>query len=898
MKSVIVHYHELALKGRNRPWFVDRLKRNLRVATADLDVERVRTLMGRIELVLGPEGRWEEVQARLETVCGVANFSWAGRASSDLDALGAAILADLGDRAPASFRVAARRSDKRYPIPSPEIERTLGARIKSERGWAVNLGAPELTVHVEVLNERAFYFFGKQRGVGGLPVGVSGRVACLLSGGIDSPVAAWRMIRRGCRAQLIHFHGYPFQSTASQDKVRLLAEFLTRYQLRSRLYLVPFGEVQRQVVVSVPAPIRVVIYRRLMLRIAERLALWEGARVLVTGDSVGQVASQTLENLTAIDSASTLPVFRPLVGMDKEEVVADAQRIGTYATSILPDEDCCQLFIPRNPLTRATRDEVDAAEASLPLADLIELAVSGASVEDFRWPMVESTALRHNARRADTITKTRWHDGTKDTIQMAFSSVEELVSAVSQVATIDGEAITVKGQAGPDLLDHLAHSAAFGPTPEIKGTARWVIRALAAAKGIRPSSIHELYLAMGRGEAGGFTVPAMNIRMATYYTARAAFRAAGKASAGAFIFEIARSEIGYTEQRPHEYAAVVLAAALREGHEGPVFLQGDHVQVSVKKYASPERDKELDTLRTLIREEIAAGFYNIDIDTSTLVDLDKTTLDEQQAVNCDLCADFTKYIREHEPKGVTVSVGGEIGEVGGHNSNVQELHAFMRGYLKALSAKGKHLAGISKISVQTGTAHGGFVAADGKVRTDVKLDLVALEELSRVARTEYGLGGAVQHGASTLPPDAFDAFPKAGACEIHLATDFQNMVYEHPAFPKALKDEMYAWTAEHAAEERKPTDTEQQFLYKGRKKAIGPFKKQLWSLEPSVRDAIGASLEERFAFLMAQLKIGGTKPVVAKHVDVPHATLDRQSEIRWAAGIVTAEERKAEGLSD
>jgi fructose/tagatose bisphosphate aldolase len=343
---------------------------------------------------------------------------------------------------------------------------------------------------------------------------------------------------------------------------------------------------------------------------------------------------------------------------------------------------------------------------------------------------------------------------------------------------------------------------------------------------------------------------------------------------------------------------VVLAAALREGHEGPVFLQGDHVQVSAKKYASPERAKELDTLRTLIREEIAAGFYNIDIDTSTLVDLDKTTLDEQQAVNCDLCADFTKYIREHEPKGVTVSVGGEIGEVGGHNSNVQELHAFMRGYLKALSAKGKNLAGISKISVQTGTAHGGFVAADGKVRTDVKLDLVALEELSRIARTEYGLGGAVQHGASTLPPDAFDAFPKAGACEIHLATDFQNMVYEHPAFPKALKDEMYAWTAEHAAEERKPTDTEQQFLYKGRKKAIGPFKKQLWALEPSVRDAIGASLEERFAFLMAQLKIGGTKPAVAAHVKVPDAILDRKTEIGWAAGIVTEEERKAEGLSD
>jgi fructose/tagatose bisphosphate aldolase len=481
---------------------------------------------------------------------------------------------------------------------------------------------------------------------------------------------------------------------------------------------------------------------------------------------------------------------------------------------------------------------------------------------------------------------------------MTFSSVEELVSAVAPVAAIDGDAISVKGQASADLVDSLAHAAVFGASAEIKGTARWIIRALAAAQGVKPASIHDLYLAMGRGEVGGFTVPAMNLRMATYYTARAVFRAAKAAGAGAFIFEIARSEIGYTEQRPHEYAAVVLAAALREGHRGPVFFQGDHVQVNAKKFASTDRAKELDTLRTLIREEIAAGFYNIDIDTSTLVDLEKTTLDEQQAVNCDMCADFTQYIREHEPKGVTISVGGEIGEVGGHNSTVPELHAFMRGYQKALETKERGLAGISKISVQTGTAHGGFVAADGKVRTDVQLDLVTLAELSRLAREEYGLGGAVQHGASTLPPDAFDAFPKAGACEIHLATDFQNMVYEHPAFPASLKDEMYAWTREHAAEEKKPTDTEQQFLYKGRKKAIGPFKKQLWTLDASTLGRIGASLEERFAFLMSKLNIGGTASAVASHVNPTDAILDRKAEIRWAAGIVTAEERKAEGLSD
>jgi thiamine biosynthesis protein ThiI len=390
MNSVVVHYQEIALKGRNRPWFIERLVRNLRAATEDLDVRRVQAVMGRIELVLGPAAEWEAIRGRLRTVFGIANFARAGEAPSDLDALGDAILGDLGDVAPASFMVAARRSDKRYPIPSPVIEQHLGARIKGVRGWPVNLRQPALTVHVEVLRDRAFYYFDKQRGAGGLPTGVSGRVACLMSGGIDSPVAAWRMMRRGCRAQLIHFHSYPIVSAVSQEKARTLAGVLTRYQQRTRLYLVPFGEVQQRVLVTVPAPLRVVVYRRLMLRIAERLARWEGARALVTGESVGQVASQTLENLSAIATAATLPVFRPLVGMDKEEVTADAQRIGTYEISIVPDEDCCQLFTPRAPATRATIASVDAAEALLPVAELIDLAVHGATVEDFKYPMVQS----------------------------------------------------------------------------------------------------------------------------------------------------------------------------------------------------------------------------------------------------------------------------------------------------------------------------------------------------------------------------------------------------------------------------------------------------------------------------------------------------------------------------
>jgi fructose/tagatose bisphosphate aldolase len=389
----------------------------------------------------------------------------------------------------------------------------------------------------------------------------------------------------------------------------------------------------------------------------------------------------------------------------------------------------------------------------------------------------------------------------------------------------------------------------------------------------------------------------MNLRALAFDAARAVFRVAKRIDAGAFLFEIARSEIGYTEQRPHEYAAIMAAAALREGFRGPLFLQGDHVQVNAKKYASADRDKELDTLRGLIKEELAAGFYNIDIDTSTLVDLERATLAEQQAVNCELAADFTAFIRRHEPEGITVSVGGEIGEVGGKNSDVHELHAFMQGYNAALAAKGRY-TGISKISVQTGTAHGGFVGPDGKVKSDVKIDLVTLEELSRVAREQYGLSGAVQHGASTLSAEAFDAFPRVGACEIHLATNFQNMVYDHPAFPPALKDEMYAWIREHAQEEKKPKDTDEQFLYKARKKAIGPFKQKLWTLPADVRSAIGKSLEDQFAFLMSKLRVNGTASVAARHAGTFGPLLSLDASRQAAAGTITLEERKAEGLAD
>jgi thiamine biosynthesis protein ThiI len=392
MTRFIVHYQEIALKGKNRPWFLSRLVRNLRGALADLDVRSVRALMGRIEIVLGPAADRDEVATRLRRTFGVANFSHASRSSLDLDALSNAILEDLGERGCNSFRVSVRRADKRYPLTSPQIEREVGGRIKQARGWRVDLENADLVVHVELLTDQAFYFFRKDRGPGGLPTGTAGRVVCLLSGGIDSPVASHRMMKRGCAATFVHFHSYPILSRASQEKARELVRVLTSWQHRSRLYLVPFGEIQQQVVLGVPGPMRVVVYRRLMLRIAERIARMHGAQALVTGDVVGQVASQTLENLAVVGAAATLPIFRPLIGMDKDEITAEAVRLDTYQISIIPDQDCCTLFTPRNPQTRARLAAIEAAEATLPIDDFVARAVSGAVEERFEFPVVGSTA--------------------------------------------------------------------------------------------------------------------------------------------------------------------------------------------------------------------------------------------------------------------------------------------------------------------------------------------------------------------------------------------------------------------------------------------------------------------------------------------------------------------------
>ena len=386
MPAVIVHYQEIALKGRNRPWFVERLVTNIRAAMSGVDGVKVRALMGRIELQHASDADWPEVRERLSRVPGVANFLPAVPAACDFDAIAETVLAELDGVEADSFRVTARRADKRFPLTSPQIERNLGGLIKAAKGWRVDLDRPALTVRVEVLADRAFCCLRKEPGAGGLPSGASGRVACLLSGGIDSPVAAWRMIKRGCRVRFVHFHSYPILSRTSQDKVAEMAALLTRRQLESRLYMVAFGEIQRQVVLAVPPPLRVIVYRRLMLRIAERIARTSGSAALVTGEAVGQVASQTLDNMAVIDAAASLPVLRPLVGMDKEEIVNEARRLGTYEVSIIPDEDCCTLFTPKHPATRSTVRQLDEAEAALPVEALVEDAAGAAERRDLRFP--------------------------------------------------------------------------------------------------------------------------------------------------------------------------------------------------------------------------------------------------------------------------------------------------------------------------------------------------------------------------------------------------------------------------------------------------------------------------------------------------------------------------------
>jgi fructose/tagatose bisphosphate aldolase len=454
-----------------------------------------------------------------------------------------------------------------------------------------------------------------------------------------------------------------------------------------------------------------------------------------------------------------------------------------------------------------------------------------------------------------------------------YERIDQLKRDMDGVLQISGDAVRVLDEERfqSSVIDDLIFSTVFSPQPEIREAAGWLIRKAGESLGIYSASIQPIYEAMGRRELSGFTVPAINIRALTYDVAQSVFRAAMKGNVGPVIFEIARSEIGYTLQRPEEYICAVTAAAIKVGYRCPLFVQGDHFQVDAKRF-NADPVKEIQAVKDLIWEAIEAGFYNIDIDTSTLVDLSRPTVMEQQKTNYALAAELTTMIRDLEPEGITISVGGEIGEVGGKNSTVEELQAFMKGYLEELRAGGESLKGISKISVQTGTTHGGVPLTDGSI-AKVKLDFDTLGKLSEVARREYGMSGAVQHGASTLPGEAFDKFPAIGTAEIHLATGFQNMIYDSMHFPATLRDDIYRYIKTDLISEKKDSDTEDQFIYKTRKKGFGPFKKELWNLQEETLRAISRELENQFSFLFDRLNVNNTADIVKRYIKPVHVLL-------------------------
>jgi thiamine biosynthesis protein ThiI len=384
--ALIVHYHEISLKRGNRPLFLRHLAQNIERVTRDLRPVRVVQLPGRILLDLEGNERAQTIVERVSRVCGVASSALAYRVPSTVEAMKAAVAALVERRRFASFRISSRRAFKTYPLTSVELNRELGAFVVGLTGARVDLRGAELEIHVEVLPSETFVYADRVAGPGGLPVGTAGTVAALLSGGIDSPVAAWRMVKRGCRVVFVHFHSVPYLPATSQAKARALVERLTEWQYRSQLFLVPLGEIQREVVLSVPPPIRVVVYRRLMVRISEALGRQVGALALVTGESLGQVASQTLTNIARIDEVAGLPILRPLIGMDKLEITAEARRLGTFEISIEPDADCCTLFVPRHPSTRVGADEVAAAESRLDMPRLVAMGCDGTRVESFEFP--------------------------------------------------------------------------------------------------------------------------------------------------------------------------------------------------------------------------------------------------------------------------------------------------------------------------------------------------------------------------------------------------------------------------------------------------------------------------------------------------------------------------------
>jgi fructose-bisphosphate aldolase class II len=446
---------------------------------------------------------------------------------------------------------------------------------------------------------------------------------------------------------------------------------------------------------------------------------------------------------------------------------------------------------------------------------------------------------------------------------MSKAELKGLISKLDHsIAFLDGEVQVKDPNSLRKKVHVLAEISAFETGP-LQGWARYLARLIANSCGVISSSIQDLYMARGKGLVPpDFSVPAINLRALSYDAARSVFRAAKHLNAGIFIFEIARSEMGYTDQRPSEYATNVFVAAIEEGFSGPVFIQGDHFQVSQKRYGS-DPEAEVNALKALIEEAISAGFFNIDVDSSTMVDLSKQTIPEQQSMNSGLSAMFTEHIRSVEPEGITISIGGEIGEVGGHNSTEEELRAYMNGYNSTLTKLLPGAKGLSKISIQTGTSHGGVVLPDGSIAS-VSVDFSTLLHLSQVARETYGLGGAVQHGASTLPESAFGKFPEAQACEVHLATNFQNMLFDR--LPTTLRQEIYAFLDEKFASERKPGITDEQFYYKTRKNAIGPFKRALWNMQESKREEIRSAWEDQFLKLFTMLNVTDTRKYVEKMI--------------------------------
>jgi thiamine biosynthesis protein ThiI len=380
---VIAHYHEINLKGNNRGWFENRLHGHVESLLQGLPHDGVRRYAGRLLIALKPDSPVAEIERRLRWVSGIANLAIAWEVPADLEAIRSALSTLIQARSFASFKIDTRRGTKDFPLNSQRMNEELGHYVQELTGAPARMENPDLTCYVELVGPRAFLYFAKIPGGGGLPARTGGKVLCLLSGGIDSPVAAFRMLRRGCQVRFVHYHSFPHTTAESQDKVRRIIQILGRYQLQGKLYLVPFGEVQREIVAYAPPPLRVILYRRFMVRIAEALAAKEHAGALVTGDSLGQVASQTLENLRVVSAAATnIPIFRPLIGDDKEDIVRLAREIGTYEISILPDQDCCTFFVPRHPETRASMDQVTQAESLLDLTRLTMAALASATKEN------------------------------------------------------------------------------------------------------------------------------------------------------------------------------------------------------------------------------------------------------------------------------------------------------------------------------------------------------------------------------------------------------------------------------------------------------------------------------------------------------------------------------------